>query len=226
MSLEICFLDKLLTIVLPNKILISMKTANAYSFSRIVIAPIYFVLYFMPQWLGILNPDIVHFFNILSVCIMVPLIVFAEFTDYLDGHEARKRKEVSDFGKLFDPFCDIVLHMIAFVCYMQSGYMPAIIFVLIFIREYGMLFIRLMAIKKGVAIAARKGGKLKTVVYIFSGMYSLILESASRLGLAKTWNIDMLKNIGVGFYMLCLVLCYVSFIDYLKNFGEIVKEDI
>jgi len=220
------FFIKLLTIVLSNKILKSMKTANAYSFSRIVIAPIFFVLYFMPQWISIINPEGVHFVSILSVCIMVPLIAFAEFTDYLDGHEARKHNQVSDFGKLFDPFCDIVLHMIAFVCYMQSGYMPAIIFVLIFIREYGMLFIRLMAIKKGVAIAARKGGKLKTVVYIFSGMYSLFLESAKRLSLIESWNFELLKHIGVVFYILCLVLCYVSFFDYLKKFGKIVEEDI
>lgn len=203
-----------------------MKTANAYSFSRIVIAPIYFVLYFLPQWIGVINPNLVHPFNIISVCIMIPLIAFAEFTDYLDGHEARKHNEVSDFGKLFDPFCDIVLHMIAFICYMQSGYMPAIIFVFIFIREYGMLFIRLMAIKKGVAIAARKGGKLKTVVYIISGMYSLLLESALRIGIADSLNISLLKGFGVGLYILCLILCYVSFFDYLKNFGEIVKEDI
>ncbi|OJF77408.1 MAG: CDP-diacylglycerol--glycerol-3-phosphate 3-phosphatidyltransferase [Treponema sp. CETP13] len=203
-----------------------MKTANAYSFSRIIIAPLYFILYFLPQWLGMINPDLVHPFNLISVCIMIPLIGFAEFTDYLDGHYARKNNEVSDFGKLFDPFCDVILHMIAFVCYMQSGYMPAIIFVFIFIREYGMLFIRLMAIKNGVTIAARKGGKLKTVIYIFSGMYSLLLESASRLGFASSWNLDLLKTIGVGFYILCLVLCYVSFIDYLKNFGAIVKKTL
>ncbi len=31
----------------------------------------------------------------------------AEFTDFIDGRIARARKEVSDFGKLADPFCDV-----------------------------------------------------------------------------------------------------------------------
>ncbi|MHC5068024.1 MAG: CDP-alcohol phosphatidyltransferase family protein, partial [Planctomycetota bacterium] len=32
----------------------------------------------------------------------------AEMTDWLDGKVARARNEVSDFGKLADPFCDVI----------------------------------------------------------------------------------------------------------------------
>ncbi|TVR12545.1 MAG: hypothetical protein EA401_08810 [Planctomycetota bacterium] len=35
----------------------------------------------------------------------------AEITDWLDGKVARARKEVSDFGKLADPFCDVFYRM-------------------------------------------------------------------------------------------------------------------
>ena len=35
----------------------------------------------------------------------------AEFTDWLDGKIARSRNEVSDFGKLADPFCDVLYRM-------------------------------------------------------------------------------------------------------------------
>lgn len=35
----------------------------------------------------------------------------AEITDWLDGRIARARNEVSDFGKLADPFCDVFYRM-------------------------------------------------------------------------------------------------------------------
>lgn len=36
------------------------------------------------------------------------LCALAEYTDLMDGRIARRRGEVSDFGKLADPFCDVV----------------------------------------------------------------------------------------------------------------------
>jgi len=75
-----------------------------------------------------------------------------EFTDYLDGHFARKHNEVSDFGKLFDPFADVMVHLCTFLCFMFSvtgnGYMKPVIFVLIMYREMTMNFIRMVAAKK------------------------------------------------------------------------------
>jgi len=39
----------------------------------------------------------------------------AEFTDYVDGRVARARGEVSDFGKLADPFCDVFYRIAVFL---------------------------------------------------------------------------------------------------------------
>jgi CDP-diacylglycerol--glycerol-3-phosphate 3-phosphatidyltransferase len=39
----------------------------------------------------------------------------AEYTDLADGRIARKRGEVSDFGKLADPFCDVIYRMSIFM---------------------------------------------------------------------------------------------------------------
>ncbi len=43
------------------------------------------------------------------------LCAFAEMTDLLDGYVARKRNEVSDFGKLADPFCDVFYRITIFM---------------------------------------------------------------------------------------------------------------
>ena len=42
----------------------------------------------------------------------------AEYTDLLDGRIARARGEVSDFGKLADPFCDVIYRLGVFLVYL------------------------------------------------------------------------------------------------------------
>lgn len=46
------------------------------------------------------------------------LCAFAEISDWLDGKVARARGEVSDFGKLADPFCDVIYRISIFLVYL------------------------------------------------------------------------------------------------------------
>ena len=183
---------------------------------RILFAPIFYFLYMIPVWTGK--------GNVLSACIMLPLLGFAEFTDFLDGFFARKENAVSDFGKLFDPFADVILHLTTMFCYVETGYMPMAFLLLIFIREYSMLFIRLMALKQGVAIGARKGGKLKTVIYIVASIFALTIESALRLGINLGSALPVLKIITIALFAIGLIASYTSFADYLINYKKIVSK--
>ena len=197
-----------------------MKTSNKFTLTRIVFAPIFFILYFIPIWTGL--------FTKASLLVAIPLLCFAEFTDYLDGHYARKHNEVSDFGKIFDPFADVILHMTTFFCLITSveqglGYTPRFVFILIMYREMGQTFLRMVAAKQGIAIAARKGGKLKTVVYVVSGFYALFLELLVRLELVPGCFVA-LKIAALCLFILSLILSYSSFIDYLIHFGKTLKE--
>lgn len=196
-----------------------MSLANKFTFSRVLCAPLFFVLYFSPEWFG-LNP-------LISVCLLLPLLAYAEFSDFLDGFYARKMKEVSDFGKIFDPFGDVLLHITTFFCFALSGYMPKIILILIFYREFTMLFLRLMATREGVAIAARKGGKLKTVLYIAAGFFSLFIECAARCGLVFAENtMGIFKIVSIILYVIALIAAYVSFADYLVHFKDLFKKQV
>ena len=55
---------------------------------------------------------------------IVACIIFigASFTDYLDGHLARKHNLVSNFGKIMDPLADKVLVYAAFVLMHDSSH--------------------------------------------------------------------------------------------------------
>jgi CDP-diacylglycerol--glycerol-3-phosphate 3-phosphatidyltransferase len=212
-----------------------MKTANAFTLTRVVLAPVFFIVYFVPVWTGRLAGA--------SAYILIPLLVFMEFTDFLDGYFARRQHEVSDFGKLFDPFADVIVHLTTFTCFMTSygpdinRYLPPAIFMLIIYREFTMNFLRMVAAKKGTAIAARKGGKLKTVFYVATGFVCLIPECAVRLYYAESENAGefitgivrnypMWKNAALIMFIASLVLCYVSFIDYLVHFKSLFRDEI
>src|SRR5574344_2316374 len=190
-----------------------MKTSNKFTFTRIILSPVFFIFYFLPSLLHFENGSL---FSSVTMYIAVPLIAFMEFTDYLDGHFARKHHEVSDFGKMFDPFADVIVHLTTFASFMLTGYLPAFLFILIVYREFSMNFFRMVAAKKGTAIAARKGGKFKTVFYVVSGFVSLVQEALVRSGLSVAWNIDMdvFREVGLVFYIVCVILAYVSFVDY------------
>ncbi|MCR4734610.1 MAG: CDP-diacylglycerol--glycerol-3-phosphate 3-phosphatidyltransferase [Treponema sp.] len=199
-----------------------MKLSNKFTLTRIIFAPLFLFIYFIPIWTGK--------FEALSMYIAIPFLCFAEFTDFLDGHYARKHNEVSDFGKLFDPFADIILHMTTFLCFMSSisgkGYMQPWIFALILYREMTMNFIRMVAAKKGTAIAARKGGKLKTVFYVISGFFALFLEAVTRINptLIAEDTFAILRIVSLILFIICVLLSYVSFIDYIVHFGKILKK--
>lgn len=207
-----------------------MKTSNKFTLWRMLCAPIFFILYFLPIWLG---ADDGSPLSVASFCAFTPLLVFAELTDYWDGHFARKNGEVSDFGKMFDPFADVFLHLSSFTCFVFSGYMPTILFVLILYREFSQNFLRMVVAKSGTAIAARKGGKLKTVFYVISCFVAVAVEGLKRTGLAELLVgsgyadgslMSTLRYVCFGFFLVSAVLSYLSFFDYLKNFGGILRK--
>lgn len=197
-----------------------MKLSNKFTLTRILLSPVFFILYFLPIWTG-------GFFAKSSILVAIPLLCFMEFTDFLDGFFARRNNEVSDFGKLFDPFADVVVHLGTFLCFMFSfdpkiSYMKPFLFILILYREMTMNFIRMVAVKKGTAIAARKGGKFKTVMYVVSGFFALFLETLVRLEIRPDY-FPALQTASLILFVICVVCSYISFIDYLIHFGKLLK---
>ena len=91
------------------------------------------------------------------------IFILAAITDALDGHIARKKNIVTDFGKLMDPLADKILVMSAFVCFTYAGIFHPAITIVVMSREFLVTGIRMLASSKGKIIAADIWGKLKTV---------------------------------------------------------------
>lgn len=187
-----------------------MGIANKLTFFRISLAPVFFIVYFLPVFFPSL------FVNGMGWTVPVLWVIFiaCEITDLLDGLAARKLNEVSDFGKFFDPFADTLMQVTCFLCFVMDGIFPAFLFLLIIYREFGILFIRNVMLKKGIAMGARMGGKIKTVTYIIAIGAALLTISLKRLSFLE-FLFPFFKTGALIIFIISVVISIASFIDYL-----------
>jgi CDP-diacylglycerol---glycerol-3-phosphate 3-phosphatidyltransferase len=94
----------------------------------------------------------------------ITLFVLACVTDWLDGYLARKQGIVTDFGKFLDPVADKLLVLCTMIVLSGLGHFPAWVCVVVLFRELTVDGLRLIAVQKGIVIAAGKLGKIKTVL--------------------------------------------------------------
>src|SRR5699024_1282385 len=134
--------------------------------------------------------------NILTVvrCAMVPLLVvlaaleadsvpgrllvagvfvLAMITDFADGHLARSRNLITDFGKIVDPIADKAMTGAALVMLSVWEYIPWWMTILILVREFGITVMRFTILKYG-ALPATWAGKAKTLVQTIAITFCLL----------------------------------------------------
>lgn len=128
-----------------------MTLASKITLARIAFIPIFMVL--MYQSGGERN---------IWMWLALGIFILASLTDYVDGQIARRKNQVSDFGKFLDPLADKLLVISAMVMFCQWNLMPAWALMLVLAREFAVTGLRLIAVGKGKVIAAGWSGKIKT----------------------------------------------------------------
>ena len=193
-----------------------MSLADKVTSLRVILAPIFFVLYLLEEiYLPILHGRFWVF------AVLWILFIIIECTDWLDGLIARSRNEVSDFGKLYDPFADTLVRISYFLCFIFTRVLPVVPFLVILFREFGILFLRVLMMQKGVAMGARKGGKLKAVSYAFTGFACLLSVSLERFGYSDMAGI--FRKAGFIIFILSMLIAIASFMDYFSIYFKTTK---
>ena len=139
-----------------------MNLANKLTIFRIILVPIMVIIPF----LGIQGS-----WNYIPYeWIIIDLIfIIASITDKLDGTIARKRNEITTFGKFLDPIADKILVLAAMIMLVEAGKLPAWIPIIVLFREFLVSGYRLVAVEKGgKVIAASIWGKIKTVTQMIA----------------------------------------------------------
>lgn len=191
-----------------------MNIANTLTLSRALSAPIFVLLYALPLYTGR--------GMIFSSYVMLPFLLIAELTDFFDGYMARRLGIVSDIGKVADPAADVILNLnvfaVSFLSVRGEPYMNIFLFSLLLTRELSMTSLRTIQALRGTAVAARAGGKMKTVFYIITIFFIVAIESAARIGFALPVSEHIARRVVSMLLSLCVFSSYASFIDYLFHF--------
>jgi CDP-diacylglycerol--glycerol-3-phosphate 3-phosphatidyltransferase len=99
---------------------------------------------------------------------LLAAVVFAaaSLTDAVDGHLARSRNAITDFGKLMDPLADKLLVIGALVSLVSLDRLAAWVAMVIIAREMAVTATRMYATGQGAIIASTWWGKAKTIVQV------------------------------------------------------------
>lgn len=133
------------------------------------------------------------------------VFVVAMATDQVDGWLARRRNQTSAFGSLLDPIADKVLVVAALVMLVGEGVAPGWMVAAIVARELLVSGLRLAAIEKGVVIAARDLGKLKTWA-------QAVAVAVGGMAAAGAWS----STVAWWALLVAVVLTWVSGLDYAR----------
>jgi len=193
-----------------------MNLADKFTLLRIILAPAFFLAYFLPLLLPYTGGAA------WTVALLWIIAVIAEFSDMFDGMAARRLNQSSDFGRLFDPFADTIMQITAFLCFVIDGIFPAFLFLVVLYREFGILFIRNLMLKKGITMGARISGKIKTVAYVTAAAIALLYSSLQRLGALESLQ-PAVKIAAIAVFGISVLFSVVSFFDYLSVYRAAVK---
>ncbi len=127
-------------------------------------------------------------------------------TDWFDGRLARRHGYSSAIGSLLDPIADKVLVLAALVMLIEQGVIPAWMVAAIVVREVLVTGLRQAAIERGVVLAARDLGKLKTWAQAVAAAVAGFAAAGAWTDRAAWWTL-----------LVAVILTWVSGLDYARS---------
>ncbi|QNQ82574.1 CDP-diacylglycerol--glycerol-3-phosphate 3-phosphatidyltransferase [Lactobacillus sp. PV037] len=189
-----------------------MNLPNKLTVFRIFMIPVFMLLLIFNWPAG--HVDVAGFTIYWNQVLAAIVFAIASFTDFLDGHIARARNLVTNFGKFADPLADKMLTMTAFIFLVNlksngQSLAPAWVVAIIVCRELAVTGLRLIVVENdGEVIAAKMPGKIKTTTQMLSIIFLLI------------GNIFYIGSI---LLYICLVFTIYSGWDYFHQSWDVFK---
>ena len=183
-----------------------MNLPNKLTLTRILLVPVFMIFVSLGQYI---TPS----YNPRYYLIAGLIFAVASFTDFLDGHLARKWNMVTDFGKFADPLADKLLTTVAFIYMMRDGVCSPVVLCIILAREFAVSGLRMVAAgaKDGKVIAANMWGKVKTVLQMLSIIFYFF---GMAIAANVSWDATVMV-VGVS-VVLCWLVAAVTAISGIK----------
>ncbi|MBA3815928.1 MAG: CDP-diacylglycerol--glycerol-3-phosphate 3-phosphatidyltransferase [Parachlamydiaceae bacterium] len=191
-----------------------MSIANYFTLARIIISPIFLLLYLEHDLFGITSQMLPY--------ALLFLLGISELSDGCDGYFARKFNQVTDLGKVLDPMADSISRISVFLTFTLDPIRLPMFLIFIFLyRDSIVSTLRIICALKGFALAARMTGKIKAVIQAFAAFVILLLMIPHSLGILSTDSLHLYSTIAVS---LAAVYTVYSGFDYIhSNWQYIAK---
>lgn len=195
-----------------------MNLPNKLTIGRIIAAIVILIILVIPWYnLGVEFPVYQIAGNImidLKYIIVGVLFVLAALTDFLDGHIARSRNIVTDFGKVMDAIADKVLVNGVLIMLAYDGFISIAIPVIIITRDIFVDSFKMASGKKGKVVAASFTGKAKTMCMMIGMALTLFYNLPFELiGI----------NVGYALIIIATILSIISACQYYYNTKDTFK---
>lgn len=182
-----------------------MKIPNILTLLRVVLIPVFVVIYYLPyQWSPLASAGV---------------FTLAAITDWFDGYLARKLDQTSPFGAFMDPVADKLMVAAALVLLAET---------------YGTFWITVPAIiiiGREIVISALREwmaelGKRANIAVSYVGKVKTALQMLAILMMLAATPYDLLSWCGIGALYLAAVLTLWSMYIYLKASWADLTDDI
>ena len=127
-----------------------MTLSNKLTLSRIGLSPLFLVVFFID--------------HVGAKIAALVIVIISEITDLMDGIIARKKQQVTEFGKIADPLADSIARFTCFICFLGAGLVPTWMVIILFYRDIIVATLRIFAARSQVIISSRSSGKIKAIV--------------------------------------------------------------
>ena len=147
-----------------------MNLPNKLTLIRMLLIPFMVVVAEIGYFQGI---NVIYDISLANILVLI-IFSIASFTDFLDGHIARRDHLVTDFGKFMDPLADKLLVFAALIILVEQEKLPGWIVTIIVAREFMVTELGFLAANQKIVIAASNLGKAKTISQIVTIIVLLI----------------------------------------------------
>jgi CDP-diacylglycerol--glycerol-3-phosphate 3-phosphatidyltransferase len=180
--------------------------ANQITLSRLALGPLFLVAYLSPWRYA------------LESAFLIAIVI--EATDVADGMTARRRKQVSDVGKLLDPMSDSIARLSYYMGFLVMGYAEPWMMAILVYRDVVVSYLRVFSALTGTAMGRRTSGKWKGILQGATALVVLALCIVHK-HIAPVWRLS-----DIVYWLLVLVTAYTAFtlIEYLRGNKELLLE--
>jgi CDP-diacylglycerol--glycerol-3-phosphate 3-phosphatidyltransferase len=192
-----------------------MTLPNQLTILRIILTPIFLVLFLSPE----------------PMLKQISLVVFiiAALSDWYDGWLARKFNYITEWGKFMDPLADKILTSAAFLGFALVGLLEWWMVVIVMIRDFTITLLRVYADKNGYIFHTSNYAKWKTMIQMVFLYYLLIIYVLSFVPSLSSRYADIFNTLldeGLIYFTMLLITLITVHTGYLyirKNIDLIKK---